>query len=71
VTGGTSITGGYIESAGNAGGGAGSADSGIENALRLGSAIDGTVDEIVLCVRPIGGSTSVDVEGSITWREIL
>ncbi len=30
-----------------------------------------TVDSIVLAVRPIGGSTNVDVEGSLTWREIV
>lgn len=33
--------------------------------------IDGTVDSIVLCARPIGGSTNVDIEASIGWREIV
>jgi len=71
VTGGYVITGGFAESAGNAGGGSGGADRGIQNALVLGSLIDGTTDQIVLCVRPVGGSTNVDVEGSLTWRELV
>ena len=70
VTGGYQIEGGFIESGGNANGRAGSTSSEVSNALRLGSLIDGTVDEIVLCFRPIGGSSNVDVEGSITWREL-
>lgn len=70
VTGGVSISGGFIESGGVSAGSNGSISAGIENALRLGAAIDGTVDELVLCVRPIAGSSTVDVEGSITWREL-
>jgi len=70
VTGGYTITGDYVESAGNAGGGAGAGSDGIENAILLGSTIAGVVDTIVLCVRPIGGSSNVDVEGSLTWREV-
>lgn len=66
VTSGTAISGGYLSS--DKKGGAGSI--GVENALRLGAKIDGTVDEIVLCVRPVGGSTNLDIEGSITWREV-
>lgn len=65
VTGGTAITGGHFSSAQKGG----STGTSIDNAIRLGAAIDGTVDEIVLCARPIGGSTNTDVEGSITWRE--
>lgn len=53
-----------------AGGAAGSAGDGINNAIRLGALIDGTRDEIVLCARPIGGSTNVDIEGLLTWREL-
>lgn len=65
VTGGTEIFGGHF-SAPNKGG----ADGGdIGNALLLGSDISGTVDEIVLAARPIGGSTNADVEGSLSWRE--
>lgn len=70
VTGGYKIVGGFLESGSPGLGGAGSTDKGINNAIRLGSLIDGTQDTIVLCVRPINGSTAVDVEGSLTWREI-
>lgn len=37
------------------------------NALKLGGRIDGTRDEIVLCVRPI--ASNADVFGALTWRE--
>lgn len=67
VTGGTKLFGGFMSSA-TRGGVAGSA---LENALRLGSLIDGTPDELVLCIRPIAGSINTDVEGSITWRELV
>lgn len=49
----------------------GRVDKGITNALRLGSTIAGVVDTMVLCVRPVGGSSNTDIEGSITWREIV
>lgn len=71
VTGGYDIAGGFLESGGNQTGAAGSLAAGINSALRLGAQIDGTPDSIVLCARPIAGSTSVDVEGSLTWREQL
>lgn len=71
VTGGIDITGGFVESGGIQAGGAGSTVAGINNAILLGSLIDGTLDTIVLCARPIGGSTDVDVEGSMSWRELL
>jgi len=71
VTGGYEFTGGFVESGGVASGGAGNASRGIDNAVLIGSLIDGTVDELVLCVRPIGGSSNVDVEGAINWREIV
>lgn len=70
VTAGTIITGGYIESGGSQSGNAGATERGIENAINLGAAIDGTQDEIILCIRPLAGSADVDVEGSITWREL-
>lgn len=70
VTGGIAIAGGFVESGGNASGGAGNITANINNAIRLGSLIDGTRDTLVLCVRPIGGSSNVDVEGAITWREL-
>jgi hypothetical protein len=66
VTSGTVITGGIASSAQKGGAIAQSVD----NALRLGAKIDGTVDAIVLCVRPIGGSTNIDIEGAVTWREL-
>lgn len=71
VTDGYDITGGFIESGGVQSGNAGSGSRGIENAILLGSKIDGTMDTIVLCARPIGGSTNVDIEASINWRELL
>jgi len=40
----------------------------LDSSLRLGAAIDGTVDEIVLVVRPI--TNNITVEGSLTWREL-
>ena len=39
----------------------------LDSALRLGSLIDGTVDEFILSVTPV--STNQDILGSITWRE--
>lgn len=71
VTSGTIIDSGFVESGGAFSGGAGSTSRGINNALKLGSNIDGTRDTIILCVKPIAGSTDVDVEGSITIRELL
>ncbi len=66
VTGGDELAGGYLES-----GKDGGSDRGVmPSALVLGSAIDGTLDTIVLCARPIGGVAAVDVEGSMTWREL-
>jgi hypothetical protein len=69
VTNGTSLEGGYIESS-SGGGGSGHAKIHLENEIRLGAAIDGTVDEMVLCWRPVGGTSAHEVEGSITWHEL-
>ncbi len=69
VTGGTILSGGFAES-GSATFGHGGTDSVILNALRLGAAIDGTPDEIVLCWMPTGGTSTGEVEGSISWREL-
>lgn len=66
VTGGLELAGGFLSSTQRGGSG----KDELDNALRLGSAIDGTRDEIVLCIRPVGGSTNGDYEGSITWREL-
>lgn len=71
VTGGIPIIGGFLESGGAQNGNAGSGASSIDNALYLGSLIDGTVETLVLCARPIGGTSNADVEGSLTWREVL
>ncbi len=67
VTGGTIIPGGMASSAQK--GGVAESKS-IDSARRLGADISGTVDTIVLCVRPIGGSANIDIEGSIGWREL-
>jgi len=61
VAGGTDIDGGYFST--NQ-----AAITSVPNALRLGSAIDGTLDTIVLCVTPI--TNNITVEASITWREL-
>jgi hypothetical protein len=70
VTGGYAIAGGFVESGSTQSGSAGSASGLIASALRMGSTIAGATDAIVLCVRPIGGTTNADVEGSITWHEL-
>lgn len=70
VTGGKLIQHGFSESAGNSAGGAGSAGFNIKNTLKLGASIDGTRDQIVLCAKPIGGSTAVEIEGGMTWQEL-
>lgn len=62
VTGGVELDGGYFATAFPA-------TPTVPNALRLGSAIDGTVDEIVLVCRPI--TNNITVEASLTWRELL
>jgi hypothetical protein len=65
VTGGVDINGGYFSSAVKGG----EEEHQLRSAIRLGSAIDGTVDEMVLCARPVGGSSAIDIEGSMQWRE--
>lgn len=66
VTSGEELAGGYLES-----GKDGGSDRGVmPSALVLGSAIDGTLDTIVLCARPIGGVAAASIEGSMTWREL-
>jgi hypothetical protein len=69
VSNGTKLNSGFIESGGLGPSGAGSTIAAADSSRYLGTAIDGTVDEIVLCFKPVGGSTGVDVEGSITWQE--
>jgi len=67
VTNGFAVNGGFVSATGASSGGAAGAE--LNDALRLGAAIDGTVDEIVLCVRPL--SASADIQGSLSWRESL
>jgi hypothetical protein len=67
------VTGGY-KLAGGMGASGVKGDAGmqqLENAIRLGSFIDGTVDEMVLAVSPVGGTINLDIEGGLTWRELL
>lgn len=66
VTGGIVLGGGHFSASTR--GGAGSAD--LQSALRIGAAIDGTRDAMVLAARPVG-SINTDVEAGMTWRELL
>lgn len=61
VSGGTLIGSGFVTVQG-------SINNTLKNALQLGASIDGTIDELVLCVRPL--SANADIQGSITWREL-
>lgn len=65
VTGGRRVSGGFVKS----GQGTGNVAQALREAIRLGAAIDGTRDQIVLCARPL--TLNADVEGSLTWRELL
>lgn len=67
VTGGINIGGGFFASQRQTGGGQSGA---LNSALKLGSLIDGTVDEIVLCATPLPGTSNADVFGGLTWREL-
>ncbi|MEE8489942.1 MAG: hypothetical protein V3S43_06365 [Acidimicrobiia bacterium] len=69
ATGGTHIDAGYVATGVGASASNATTEK-LENALLLGAKIDGTLQTIVLCARPINGSsTNVIVEGGITWRE--
>jgi len=61
VTGGTEFDGGFFETSAPA-------TTITPNAIRLGAAIDNTVDEFVLTVTPI--TNNIGIRGSITWREL-
>lgn len=72
VTGGTiKVAGGFVDSSGTSAGGAGGVGVGIDTTLLIGSNIDNSVDTLVLCVRPVDASINVEVEGAITWRELI
>lgn len=68
VTGGIPFTGDFLAT-GNSGNGDVSTSNAIANAIRLGAAIDGTLDQIVLCARPVVGA-SAEVLAGLTWREL-
>lgn len=61
VSGGTLIDSGFVSEAS-------SVLSNINNSLNLGAAIDGTVDEIILTIRPLGANA--DIHSSLTWKEL-
>jgi len=63
ITGGLTTDGGWVK----AGAQGGSDAFGLRNAIRLGSLIDGTPDEIWLCATPL--AINADVYASLTWRE--
>ena len=68
------VTGGFVLDRGFASAGGGTSAAGVDtetvyNAVRLGAKIDGTLDTMILCAKPIAGSSGVDVEGILTWRE--
>lgn len=69
ITGGTVLIGGFIETGTGSSGVASASQSTESNELIPGSFIDGTPQTVVLCIRPVNGSTSVDVEGSLNWIE--
>lgn len=47
----------------------GATDRQFKNNLRIGSLIDGTRDELILAVTPLGSNS--DIQGSLTFRELL
>jgi hypothetical protein len=69
VTSGVIFAGGHFESEGG-GLKAGSTAAPLVSARHLGATVGGVVDEIVLAVRPVNGSTDIDIEGALTWREV-
>lgn len=66
----TTITGGHVLDSGyvKSGAAAGGTSESVDTQLRLGSAIDGTPDEIWLTVMPL--SSNADVYGGLGWKEI-
>ena len=43
-------------------------DFNLKTALRLGAKIDGTQDEIIVCVKP--HTSNLDIHRAINWREL-
>lgn len=64
VTDGTLLASGWVAASATA---RGAASTQLDNAIRLGVKLDGTLDTIVLCVRPLGANA--DIQGSINFRE--
>lgn len=62
VTGGTTIWSDYAASTADIA-------SEIDNALRIGTQINGSQDTLVLCVQPL--TSNIDVSGALTWRELV
>lgn len=62
VTGGTQLSVGYVDSSEDI-------QTNLSSPLRIGSAIDGTRDELVLCATPLGANS--DIQGALIWRELL
>lgn len=62
-------SGGFIESS-SGGGGSGGTSTPISNSLLIGSDIDDNTDQVVLCFRPNGGTSNIQVEASIARREL-
>jgi hypothetical protein len=65
VSNGVQLQGGFVKSAANAG----AILAELENAIRLGAAIDGTRDELWLVCRPL--QPNADIDATLTWRELL
>lgn len=65
VTGGTKLSGGFVKSSNSAG----SRTEELKSVISLGAAIDGTRDEIYLCVKPL--SDEPNIQGSLEWRELF
>lgn len=61
LTGGTVLKAGYIE--GNRGG-----ITSVDNAIKIGAKIDGTPDELMICVQPI--TNGLDILGSLNFKEL-
>jgi len=69
ITGGVKVFGGYVASGSNAQGAETFATELRFVQERLGVAIDGTRDEVVLAAKPIAGGSNLDAQGSLTWLE--
>jgi len=61
ITNGTELDGGFFETSAPT-------TTVTPNAIRIGAAIDGTVDTLVLTVKPI--TNNITIQGSMTWREL-